>query len=224
MFFMDTVESARLVAKAALAKDLLSKVSHLVCQEHRDAGKHSTFPVSSAGNLALDPGGVVSGLEQVLMSLHRTVANSLKDEWHHMKSAGLLFSEWAQPTLVDIVHFVSSLPRFRKDNTKKPLKSSVLHKLKIALVSFLAHSLHDHIWNRYARAHNIYTMDIPSRRKFFRKRLGLKKHLSLVNFLTLVSCVSIWYGTVPGKTPLMIPLVPVAMVKGLPHHHHQCQE
>lgn len=184
-FFMDTVESARLVAKAALAKDFLAKVSHLVCQEHRSAGKHSTIGVSHAGHLALDPAGVVSGLEQVLISMHRTVAGSLKDEWHHMKNDGLLFSEWAHPTLLDLVSFVSSLPRFRKDSGRKPLKSSVLERLKIALVSFLAHSLHDHIWNRYRHVHDIYNSQIPSRRKFFKKRWGLKTITNLICHLLI---------------------------------------
>ena len=144
--------------------------------------------------LVLTPSGMVSGLDYVISSAHRTVALALKDEWQHMIRANLLFTEWNAPSFIDVLMFACSVVKFRKDNNKKPLKSCIIKNLKVALVSFLSNMLHHYIWNIYARDHDIYNGQIPSRKKFLRKRQGGKKmdHLFKNNvrlmFCLLFSC------------------------------------
>ena len=173
MLFMDIVEIGRSSEKVSLAKSWLKNIGHLVCRHvHQTGMVETSIQVWRNQCLVLTASGMINGLDCVISSAHRTVAFALKEEWQKMVTANLLLTEWNAPSFIDVLMFACSVVKFRKDNNKKPLKSSILKNLKVALVSFMSDMLHSYIWNTYARAHDIYNHDIPSRRKFLRKRQG----------------------------------------------------
>ena len=172
MFMMNIVEISRTSEKASLAKSWIRNLGQLVCKTVLDSGIETSIQVWRNMCLVLTPPGMINGLDYVISSAHRTVALSLKDEWQNMARANLLFTQWDAPSFIDVLMFACSLEKFRKESNKKPLKSGIIKNLKVALVSFMSNMLHSYIWNIYARSHDIYNGEIPSRRKFLRKRQG----------------------------------------------------
>jgi len=170
MFMMETMENARTPEKASLAKQWVKNLGQLICRNTLDAGSEVSIEVWRNQCITLTVAGMINGLDYVISSAHRTVGLALKEEWQNMLRANLLFTQWDAPSFIDVLMFACSVVKFRKDSNKKPLKSGIIKNLKIALLSFMSNALHSYIWNVYAKSHDIYNGEFPSRRKFLRKR------------------------------------------------------
>ena len=164
----DLAETARIDAKSNFATNYLRKCSLVsVGRLSRDGGGFCYL--SDDRRLKVEGSGVAD-LHSFMVNdpdIHRNVMTAFSKLWGEMKEQGILSSEFAAASFIDLTIFLAKCVKFKRDKKIKTLSSNgfaLRNLLRNALVKFLAASL-DVVVMQAQLAGDLEERDIPSRGK-----------------------------------------------------------
>ena len=113
-WFMSVIDLAQLQFKVDMAKAFIKSLGLLVISQcHNLGGMHLSF---CDIDVSLDSHGAVHNLATAFQALHKSVGQVCKDLWSHMKSDGLVTSDFDSPQLpfLDVLTFITMFFRYRR--------------------------------------------------------------------------------------------------------------
>lgn len=139
-YLFDIVNNSRADAKIAFGATWLKRVALCAVTVVNSSDGGRAYMTEDGQSLTFNSAGACN-LESDLASVHGAVRTTLKESWTDMKNQGKVSTEFTSASIMDLVCFVSSVLRQRRENKKRKwsLKTMQLFDLMFwALNKFLS--------------------------------------------------------------------------------------